>query len=111
YPHLRITSGRWFTTGLCELVVGRDAQTKFAGLEIGGTLNFGDEPWTIVGTFDSGDAHSSELWSDAGVMASTYRLGSTFNALTIRLVDPASFDSLRVELQRDPRLKVEVQTT
>jgi putative ABC transport system permease protein len=110
-PYVRILSGRRFTTGLRELLVGRDAQAKYAGLRVGDALNFGGQPWNIVGTFDSGDAHNSELWSDASVMASTYRLGSSVNSLTLRLVAPSIFDSLTAEFHSDPRLQVEVQTT
>ena len=105
-----ITAGRKFKTGLRELIVGQDAQQKFSGLNIGSTLTFNNQPWTVVGAFNSGDAHNSELWGDAGVIRSTYRLEGA-NSLSARLTSASALNTLQATLASDPRLQVDVQTT
>lgn len=111
WPHIRITAGRKFQPGLRELIVGKGAHEEFAGLNVGSTVTFDSQSWTIVGIFDSGDAHSSEIWGDTQVVGSSYRHGAGVNSLTLRLTDGQAFESLKSTLQIDPRLKVDVQTT
>ena len=52
---LKIVEGRKFGAGLRELVVGQGAQTQFRGLEVGKQLKLGNQSWTVVGVFASGD--------------------------------------------------------
>lgn len=111
HPDLRITAGRAFKPGLRELVVGKGAQEEFAQLDIGSTLNLNNQSWTVVGAFDSGDAHNSELWGDADVVGSTYRRGSSASLVTARLTSAEAFDTFKAALASDPRLKVDVKTT
>ena len=44
WPHVRITSGRRFTPGLQELIVGKGIHTQFAGTQIGSTLTLNGQP-------------------------------------------------------------------
>jgi putative ABC transport system permease protein len=110
-PQVKLTAGRRFKPGLRELVVGQGAQRQFAGLEVGRTLKLAGQEWKIVGTFASGDSHDSELWGDAGSVASAYRRGSTVQSVTVRLTSPKAFDRFKAALTGDPRLKVDVETT
>jgi putative ABC transport system permease protein len=109
--HVRITEGRRFTPGLRELIVGRSTREEFAGLHVGATVSFDGESWPIVGMFDSGDSHNSEIWGDAQVIGSSYRRGGTVNSLILRLTDASAFDALKAGIESDPRLNVTVQTT
>ena len=108
---VRITEGRKFTPGLRELIVGKSTRAEFVGLRVGSTVSFDGESWPIVGVFDSGDAHNSEIWGDAQVIGSSYRRGGTVNSLILRLTDASAFDALKAGIESDPRLKVDVQTT
>jgi putative ABC transport system permease protein len=109
--HVRITEGRRFTPGLRELIVGKSTREEFAGLHVGATVSFDGESWPIVGVFDSGDAHNSEIWGDAQVIGSSYRRGGTVNSVIMRLTDASAFDALKAGIESDPRLNVTVQTT
>ncbi|RBL05662.1 ABC transporter permease, partial [Xanthomonas oryzae pv. oryzae] len=73
HDKVKIVDGRRFGTGLREIVVGKGAQNQFRGLDVGRTLSLGNQTWTVVGVFASGDAHDSELWTDAQTLASTYQ--------------------------------------
>ncbi|MEO6967014.1 MAG: ABC transporter permease [Rhodanobacteraceae bacterium] len=110
-PNVKIIAGRKFTPGLRELDVGKGARQQFNGVDIGSTLNLNNQTWTVVGAFDSGDAFDSELWGDAGVVASAYRRGSSVTSVTVKLDDARSFDKFKAALAADPRLKVDATTT
>src|SRR5690606_41940249 len=68
------------------------ARQQFAGLEPGGEIRLGPDRWRVVGVFESGDAMESEIWGDAGIVATTYRRGSSRNSLTVRLTGPEALD-------------------
>jgi putative ABC transport system permease protein len=108
--NIRIVEGRKFGAGLRELVVGQGAQVQFRGLEVGKILRLANQDWTIVGKFAAGDAHDSELWSDAETLASTYRRTS-FQSITVRLDGKSGYSQLKSAVDADPRLKLDVQTT
>jgi putative ABC transport system permease protein len=94
-----------------ELIVGKGAARQFAGLEPGHEIRLGSQLWTVVGVFSSGDAMDSEVWGDAGVVADTYRRGSSRASVTVKLADPAAFDAFKATLEANPQLKVDVSTT
>lgn len=110
-PQVRIIAGRKFSPGLRELTVGKGAHEQFAGLDLGSTLKLSGQVWTVVGVFDSGDAHNSEIWGDTQVVASTYRRGSSATSVTVRLTDARAFDAFKAALASDPRLQVDAKTT
>ena len=110
-PSLKMVEGRKFTPGMRELVVGKGAARQFAGLEPGHEIRLGSQLWTVVGVFSSGDAMDSEVWGDAGVVADTYRRGSSRASVTVKLADPGAFDAFKATLEANPQLKVDVSTT
>lgn len=109
-PSVRLVEGRRFRPGLQELVVGQGAQSQFRGLDVGSTLEFANQQWTVVGRFASGDAYDSELWGDAQTIASTYRRNA-YQSITVRTDGTAGFTQLKAAMDADPRLKLDVETT
>ena len=109
-PQLRIIEGRRFGGGLREVVVGHGAQRQFAGLEIGKQLKLANQSWTIVGVFESGDSHESELWADADVLGPAYQR-QAFQSVTVKLAGKDGFKQLKAALAGDPRLKLDAMTT
>jgi putative ABC transport system permease protein len=110
-PNIRMVAGRKFQPGMRELIAGKGAAGQFRNMAVGSQLKLNGQLWTIVGEFDSGDAHDSEIWGDAGVVGSTYRRGSSTASINLKLTDPAAFAALKAALTTDPRLKVDVSTT
>jgi putative ABC transport system permease protein len=110
-PEARIIAGRRFTPGLRELVVGKRAMKSFEHTALGSKVDIGGDPWTVVGEFDSGDEHDSELWADAAVVASTYRRGDSRTSVTVRLKSPADFSAFKAAVTADPRFKADASTT
>ncbi|MCX7556194.1 ABC transporter permease [Xanthomonadaceae bacterium JHOS43] len=106
---VRIVEGRKPGTGLRELAAGRGAQSQFQGLDVGSTLMLGNQQWTVVGTFETGDAYESELWGDAQTLATTYNRGS-FQSVLVR-TGKDGFATFKAAVEEDPKLKLDVLTT
>ena len=109
-PHMRLVQGRRFERGLREIVVGQGVSAQYRGVEVGKTLRLGNEDWTVVGVFASGDSHDSEMWTDAQTLASFYRRPA-YQSVTVRLDGKDGFAQLKAALDDDPRLKLDALTT
>jgi putative ABC transport system permease protein len=109
-PQVRITAGRRFTPGLRELIVGRGLVREFKGASIGSTIRTRGSVWTVVGMFESGDAHESELWADVQVAQSTFGRGGFSSVLAELGPAPNARQVFQDSVKSDPRLNVDVQT-
>ena len=107
---VRVVEGRPYAAGRRELLVGRGAVAQFSGLALGSRVKLAGEPWEVVGVFESGDAHESEVWADAESVQSAYRRDA-FQSVRVKLTDPRAFDTFKAALAGDPRLKVDVERT
>ncbi len=106
-PEIELVEGRLFSPGLREVIVGRNAQQAFAGLEIGDRVELRDSEWTIVGVFHSGDVAESGMITDAATLLSAYQRAAV-NSVTVRLESPESFDAFKTALTTNPSLSVDV---
>jgi putative ABC transport system permease protein len=108
-PEIRIIEGRIFRPAVHELIVGRNAQREYSGLEVGSHLSFQNGDWQVVGIFDSGrgDSHDAEIMADAETLLSAYQR-NWFQSVTALLERPESFDQLKLALNEDPTLHVDV---
>ncbi len=107
---IKLVEGRKFQPGLREIVVGQGAATQFRGLKVGSKLNLGNQEWTVVGRFASGDAHDSELWGDVETLASTYNRRA-YQSITVRTEGKAGLAQFKAAVDGDPRLKLDVEST
>jgi putative ABC transport system permease protein len=106
-PQVRIVAGRNFTPGLRELIVGSGVLRQFQGAELGQTVRMRGSEWTVVGVFQSGDSHDSELWCDINVARSTFGRTGASSVLAV-LDSPDSVGRLKSAFAADPRLTVDV---
>ncbi len=107
-PELRIIDGRRFEPGLQEVIVGKGALDQFAGVEMGSQVRFRGSDWTIVGVFETGDAHDSELWVDLATAQAAFGRGGVSSVL-VQLESADRFDAFKEALKADPRLNVDVE--
>jgi len=106
-PQLKIIEGRNFTPGLRELIVGRGVQRQFQGAQIGDVVRMRGSEWSIVGAFESGDAHDSEMWTDINVARSTF--GRTGSSSVLAALDGAGgLATLKAAVAAEPRLTLDV---
>jgi putative ABC transport system permease protein len=109
-PNIKIIEGRFFQPGLAELVIGKNVESMYEGLEFGKPINFGGQTWNVVGVFDAGgSAFDSEVWADSRVLNQVYkRPENLYQSVTVRLDSPAAYNQLKDALTADPKLTVEV---
>jgi putative ABC transport system permease protein len=106
-PQVRIIAGRNFTPGLRELIVGRGVLAQFQGANLGQTVRMRGSQWQVVGEFESGDSHDSEMWADINVARSTFgRIGSS--SVLAALDGPDGFARLKAAIAAEPRLSMDV---
>jgi len=102
-----LVEGRMFEWGLNEVVVGTGAQKQFAGLDIGQSIEVGQDKWPVVGVFETdGGLAESEIWVDAAVLQPAYRRGNSFQSVYVKLNSRDAFDEFKDTLTSDPRLNV-----
>lgn len=105
-PAIKIAEGRSFNFGSREVVVGRNIATRFQGAQIGSTLKFGGDNWTVVGVFEAGGTgFESEVWGDVDQLLQAFDRSSAFSSLTAKLRDPGAFDEMKNLMEADNRLQ------
>jgi putative ABC transport system permease protein len=106
-PQLKIIAGRNFTPGLREMIVGQGVLKQFQGANIGNRVRMRGSEWTVVGTFASGDAHDSEMWTDINVVRSTFsRIGTS--SVLAALDGKDGLKRLQSAVAAEPRLSLDV---
>ena len=103
----RMVEGRPFAWGLNEIIVGAGARREFAGLEVGSSIEVGQEAWVVTGIFEAGGGIAeSEIWVDAAVLQPAYRRGNSYQAVYARLESQNDYQDFKDALTTDPRLNV-----
>jgi putative ABC transport system permease protein len=108
---VRIVAGRPFTPGLNELIVGAKAAERYAGLEVGSTIQLQRREWLVTGIFEAnGGGFESELWGDLHAMASAFqRQGEGgYNSVTLRLQSAETVGPFNEQIAKNPRMRVQL---
>ena len=104
---IQIVAGRPFRSGAREVVVGRAYAQRFPKSNVGDTVRFAEEDWTVVGQFSAdGSSFESEIWGENEQFMPVFR-GQIFQTITFRMKDPASFAGIKESLEGDARLGVD----
>jgi putative ABC transport system permease protein len=106
-PEIQLTSGRWFERGVNELLVGKNAASRFKGLQLGDRPVVGGRQWTVVGTFASDSSHDSALLTDAETLMNAFSKNE-YQSITVRLDGPQSLQTYRDALKSSASLPVDV---
>lgn len=109
--HIQILpGGRMFSPGTDEVIVGRRVGSRFANMRVGDRIQFQQRTFAVVGHFDAdGSAFESEIWGDAAVLGPALDRNDTFQTVTFRMSEPSKFESIKRELEADPRLQVQIR--
>lgn len=109
-PNVKMIEGRFFQPGLAELVIGKNVTSTYEGLELGKTIAFGGQTWTVVGVFDAGgSSFDSEVWADSRVLNQVYkRPENLYQSVTVRLASKDAFNTFKDAVTADPKLTVQV---
>jgi ABC-type lipoprotein release transport system permease subunit len=106
--NIHITEGRRFASGQSEICVGSKLVGRFANVRTGQTLRFANRDWKVVCNFTAGgSAFESEIWGENEQFLGVFRRES-FQSLTFRLKDPATFEETKRAIEGDQRLQLDV---
>ncbi len=105
-PQVKIINGRMFNFGVRELIVGESINKNFKGAQLGESIKFAGDYWKVVGIFTTdGSGFDSEIWGDAKQLLSAFNRANTVSSVTLRLDDPANFDSFKRSFETEQRLQ------
>ena len=106
-----LTAGRPFNPGSNEIIVGRALGKEFDGFDLGQTVTFNNNRFTVVGLFAAdGSVFESEIWADLPVVQSLFKRTGAVQTVRARLTSPAAIEALRAYSDNDPRLKLDVMS-
>ena len=106
-----ITAGRMFSPGSNEIIVGKALGKEFEGFDLGQTVTFNSNRFTVVGLFAAeGSVFESEIWADLPVVQSLFKRTGAVQTVRVRLTSPAAIEALRAYSDNDPRLKLDVMS-
>jgi putative ABC transport system permease protein len=105
-PQVNIIAGRIFNQGAREVIVGSSVGKNFFGTDVGNTVTFGGDTWTIVGRFSAGGSgFDSEMWGDNGQLQDAFNRSGGYSTMTFKLDQPDTFSALKAAFEREPRLQ------
>ena len=108
---LKLASGRWFTPGQREIVVGKNVAKRSPDAKLGKQLKFGKGYWTIVGIMDGGEsAVNSEVFGDLNQISSDFNRPDALSSVLIQATDAAAVPALINSMKDDRRLTVDPVT-
>jgi putative ABC transport system permease protein len=108
-PEIKLISGRMFTPGKHELIVGKWALAQYEGMDVGNRVPLVDGDWTITGSFESnGEKFESALLADSETVLAALR-GKSFHSITVLLDRQDAFERVREALITNPALTVDVR--
>jgi ABC-type lipoprotein release transport system permease subunit len=106
---VEIVEGRNFRSGAPEILMGKTIAGRFPNTDVGDRMRFANRDWTVVGHFAAGgSSFESEIWGENEQFMPAFR-GEVFQSVTFRMRDPDAFEGLVESLEKDPRLRVDVE--
>ncbi len=111
HDQVRIISGRMFTPGLSEIIIGKALIGRYPGCTLGSSMRFGRRSWTVVGVFEaSGSSFESEVWGDVHSLQEDANRGTVFNSVRLKLSTGADAGALIQRMADDPRINLQAES-
>lgn len=106
----KLLAGRYFRSGLREVIVSRRIAERFQDCALGDRLKFAKGYWTVVGVFDAGGtAYDSEIWADANDLATDFDR-EAYSTVMVRATDAGAAERLKNQIANDRRLHLKPVT-
>jgi putative ABC transport system permease protein len=105
-PQVKIVEGRSFRSGAREIIVGSSIKKNFLGADVGSTVTFGGDTWTVVGRFEAGGSgFDSEMWGDGNQLQDAFNRQGGYSTMTFKLDQPDAFSAFKAAFDNEPRLQ------
>lgn len=106
----KMVSGRYFRSGLREVIVSKRIATRIRDCSLGDRLKFAKGYWTVVGIFDAGNsAYNSEIWADVNDLGQDFDRDQ-YSSVYARAQDASAVTLIKNELANDRRLHLKSVT-
>jgi putative ABC transport system permease protein len=114
HKDIQIIEGRAPKPGGDEVAIGKAIRGRFAGVNLGGTIELRKgRNVNVVGVFSAGgSSYESEVWGDLNTFQSAFGRGNLASSVRVRLTSAGAFDSYKqaVEADRVQELKAQRET-
>lgn len=100
-PELRLLSGRLPKPGSHDVIVGLQAQRKFAGFDIGRQIEAVEHRWQVVGVFETGNTLDGDVVVDAGALKDAMHRDG-YKLVRVALKSPDRLEDFRKSLRALP---------
>ena len=105
--NIQIVEGQRFKSGQSEICVGSKLKGRFANVNVGDVLHFGNRAWNVVCRFTAnGSGFESEIWGENEQFQGVFR-GQGFQVLAFRMKDAGSFEDAKRSFLEDKRIQVD----
>lgn len=105
-PHVKVVEGRMFNWGAREVIVGSSISRRFEGVQIGNTIKFAGDAWTVVGKYEAGGTgFDSEIWGDVTQLQDAFNRPGSFSTVTFRMAGSDQIDAINKSFAGDNRLQ------
>lgn len=109
-PLISLTSGRLFSAGAREIVIGQAIADKCPGAQIGNVLQFGNGLWTVTGIMNGGpSAFNSEIFGDLNQVSAEYHRANELSSVLLE-AKTTDLEPLTRSLKEDRRLNLQVES-
>jgi putative ABC transport system permease protein len=107
-PRVKLAEGRFFRSGLREVVVSRSISNRFQDARLGDSIKIGRTRWNVVGILDAAQtAYDSEIWADYNAVSEEFER-PIYSSLFVRARDAAALKSIKERIAGDRRIKLDV---
>ena len=108
-PNFKIEQGRYFKSGVRQVIIGQAIVLKNPGVTVGSTIKLGGSDWLVAGIFsDNFSVFESEIWTDLRSVQNDYQRGISIQSVRISFEKDIDIATLQQEWDDDPRLNVRV---
>jgi putative ABC transport system permease protein len=108
---VRLVRGRWFNGGLSEIVVPEKMLNRYAGMELGKSIDMAGRKWQVVGVFDgNGSVFESEVWTDVEDIAQAFHRYNAMSSVMVRVRSAEKVKAFISDMESDVRLKLEAKS-
>jgi len=104
----KLIEGKWFASGLREVVVSKSIHNRFSHTNVGDMIDFGKGPWKVTGIFDGGgSAYDSEIWTDINQVSNQFNRQNAVGNAYLRATDAVAADALKHRVADDQQLQLD----
>jgi putative ABC transport system permease protein len=106
-PELHITAGRWYNSGLRELIASNKCVRQYTDFDVGARRHMRGGDWLVVGNFELASTVCL-VFADGDTILSAFGRNS-YNQANVMLQSPEAFADLSNAVKANPSLHLKVQ--